>query len=101
MLIAQQDTAIDCYHGRVQEFASGQCRVILERIRVLRDVFGDDACISELAFDLHMEKSTVSARCEELRKAGRIQWTGCTRKSRASNVTCKTLEIVPVQGRLC
>lgn len=96
MLIAQQDTAIDCYHGLVKELSKGQRGDILYHMRSRRDF-----CLSEIAESLDMPPGTVSARCTELRKAGLIRWTGRKRESWASGVTCKTLELVPAQGRLC
>lgn len=46
---------------------------------------GGEHCIADLAHDLNLERSTVSARMNELRNSGRLEYTG-KKRSRATGV---------------
>lgn len=96
MKIAQQDTAIAHYHGKVNEFAPSQYKRIMDYVARCADV-----CLSEIAYQLDLHPGTVSARCTELRGMGKLVWTGKKRESWATGVTCKTLRLPVRQMELC
>jgi Mn-dependent DtxR family transcriptional regulator len=50
----------------------------------LRD--GKETCIADLAHELHLERSTVSARMNELKNMGKLQYVG-KRKSHTTGIT--------------
>lgn len=98
MRIAQQPTAADAYdaHRRGGNSAR-QRRLILEFI-TLR---GGDWSIGELANALGLQKSTVSARCNELLNETRQAVEKPRRKDRISGITIRPIGLPVVgQGRL-
>lgn len=103
MRIAQQTTACDAYHAhRGAGFAASQ----RERIKAFIALRGGDWSIGELAAALNMEKSTVSARINEmLHETGDLEEKP-KRKDRRSAIrirpvglTAKQLELIyDIQG---
>lgn len=87
MRTAVATTSIDAYHGAVANFESSQESVILDFI-----ARRGESTIGEIARALDMEKSTVSARQNSLRKAGQLV-QGAARKCRISGVTCKPVKL--------
>ena len=93
MLIAQQDTAIACFHEHVASFGKSQADKIY-----LDVIMRGNATIGEIAKRLGMDKSAVSARQNQLRKEKRLMFGG-ERKCSVSGVTCKTLvRYEPIQS---
>ena len=84
MLINQSHTAIDCfYSGRINK-ANQVTQILL----CIAD--GGDYTIGEIARDLHLEKSTVSARRAELLAREWVKKGDC-RKCKISGVWCETI----------
>jgi len=85
------ETSINAYHGRVQSFRSTQEDAILDHIAK-----HGESTIGEIAHALRMEKSTVSARQNSLRKSGRLVF-GLQRKCRRSGVMCNPVKLPAAQ----
>ena len=84
MLINQSTTAIDCFHsGRIDK--QSQVTKILLSI-----ADGGEYTIGEIAHDLGMQNSTVSARRAEL-LAREFVVKGKTRRCHISGVMCETI----------
>ena len=60
---------------------------------------GGDWSIGEIAFRLNMQKSTVSARMNALRKAGHLELSE-PRKDAQSGITVRPMRLVRGQGEL-
>lgn len=96
MRIAQQSTACDAYHGHRGQSAQQRNR-ILNHIKSC----GGDWSIGELAQALTLQKSTVSARVNELLNDTRELVEKTRRKDRLSGITIRPVGLPPVgQGRL-
>lgn len=94
MKIAQRDTAIDCHREHViRNLAKPQYDRILNSMREDRDY-----SLSELSVLTGIEKSTISARINELRAVGRIE----TAEKRRCSVTQITItpSRLPAHGQL-
>lgn len=87
-------TSIAAYRGPVQGFESGQEATILAYV-----ARRGESTIGEIAHALQMEKSTVSARQNSLRKAGQLV-QGPARKCHISGVTCKPVKMPAAQMAL-
>lgn len=97
MRIAQQFTACDAFQAHhASGKASAQCVRIVAFIRDR----GGDWSIGEIAHALGLEKSTVSARMNELVEAG-TPAVKCRRRDRRSGITVRAVGLPVVgQGRL-
>ena len=94
MRIAQAPTACDAFHAHVGHgIARGQREKILGYIALM----GGSWSIGELAHALHMEKSTVSARVNELLYETCEVVERQKRKDRISGITIRPVGIMPVQ----
>lgn len=80
MLINQLDTAIDAFHAH-----HGKSAVQRERVLSFIETRGGDWSIGEIARGLSLEKSTVSARINELLATGELD-VRPKRKDRVSGV---------------
>lgn len=97
MKTAVRDTSIDAYHAHARQgVAAGQREKILDHLEANRR---RDWSIGELAQALGMEKSTVSARLNELLAVGELQERP-KRKDRISGVTVRPVALPAVQGVL-
>lgn len=95
MRIAQQFTACDAFHAHTGK--AGQRAVIMAHIKAS----GGDWTIGELARALGMEKSTVSARLNELLYETHQAVEKPRRKDRISGITIRPIGLPVVgQGRL-
>lgn len=95
MRTAVAETSIRTYHDRVvPEFESSQAGIILEFIARC-----GESTIGEIAKALRMEKSTVSARQNKLRKDGLLVF-GAVRRCRVSGVSCTPLKLPAAQPAL-
>ena len=81
-----QQTSRDAYKDPVSSFEDTQIDIIWVLMRKNMSVTWS---ISEVAFALHMEKSTVSARMNMMKKMSKIEFAG-KRKSRVTNVLVET-----------
>ena len=81
-----QQTSKEAYRDPASSFEDTQIDVIWILMRKHASVTWS---ISEVAFQLHMEKSTVSARMNMMKKLGKLEFAG-KRKSRITNVTVET-----------
>lgn len=95
MRTAVCDTSISAYHGTVQTFEEAQELRILDFIKA-----NGPATIGEIAKSLHMEKSTVSARQNKLRKDSALVWADERRKCNVSGVLCHVLQLPKGQAEL-
>lgn len=96
MRIAQLETAIDAYHTHVTKGKAHQ-----QRARVLdfiRDR-GGDWSIGEIAHELDLEKSTVSARINELLHETHDLVGKPKRKDRYSGITVRPVGF-PLLGQM-
>jgi hypothetical protein len=95
MLIQQTQTAIECYHGHQTQSAA-------QRTRVLQfiETRGGSWSIGELAHALGLQKSTVSARVNELLYQTKelVEWP--KRKDRRSGVMVRPVSLPAVQRDL-
>lgn len=91
MRTAVAETSINAYHGRVQSFKSTQEDAILSYITK-----HGESTIGEIAYALGMEKSTVSARQNSLRKSGALV-LGAQRKCTMSGVLCNPVKLPAAQ----
>lgn len=97
MRTAVTDTSIDAYHAhRARGMLSEQHCKILHHIRQN----GGDWSIGELAQALNMEKSTVSARLNELLNETRQVVAAPKRKDRVSGVRVRPVRLPTKQGEL-
>lgn len=87
-------TSIAAYHGVVQSFASTQEAAVLAYVER-----HGESTIGEIAQGLRMEKSTVSARQNSLRKAGELM-QGAVRKCRISGINCTPVRLPVAQMAL-
>lgn len=93
MLINQAPTACDAFHAHTDSgLASGQRALILGFI----ERSGGSWSIGELAEALTMQKSTVSARLNEMLQAGVIV-AKPKRKDRLTNITIRPVGLPPQQ----
>ena len=74
------DTSINAYK-RLE--ASSQYSAILTQ---MREIAPDSVCISDLAHMLGMKRSTISARLNELKHMGCLQYQG-KKKSKSTGIT--------------
>jgi len=93
MKIAQVDTAISAFHNHTGK--SAQCSLILDFIQKR----GGSWSIGELANALDFQKSTISARINELLHDGRLE-EKLKRKDRISNITVRPVGLPAVQKDL-
>lgn len=95
MRIDQQPTAADAYdHHR----ASGKASAQQGRIMAFIEIHGGDWSIGELAQRLALEKSTVSARLNELVADGSLVETR-RRKDRVSGILVRAVGL-PAKGQM-
>jgi len=81
-----QQTSKQAYQDTVSSFEDTQ----IDRIWVLmRKNASVTWSISEVAYSLSMEKSTISARMNAMKKTGKLEFAG-KRKSRITNVLVET-----------
>jgi predicted ArsR family transcriptional regulator len=73
-----QQTSVEAYRHLD---ASSQYTLILSLMRE-----GGEWCIADCARELHLERSTVSARFNELRNMGKLEYAG-KRPSQATGIT--------------
>lgn len=85
-----QQTSRDAYRDPVSSFEDTQIDIIWILMRKNMSVTWS---ISEVAYSLHMEKSTVSARMHRMKKLKRIKFAG-KRKSRITGVNVETWSLV-------
>lgn len=86
MLINQAPTACDAFHARSESgLASGQRNTILRFI----EASGGSWSIGELAAALEMQKSTVSARLNEMLNEFGMLVAKSKRKDRLSGITIR------------
>lgn len=97
MLIAQTDTAIDSYHAHR---AAGHSAIQRDRILECIAQRGGDWSIGELARELGMEKSTISARVNECLYETHELVEMPKRKDRISEVTVRPVGLPVRQWRL-
>lgn len=96
MRIAQEETAVEAFHAHHASGKAGiQCLRILNFIRSS----GGDWSIGELARELEMEKSTASARINELLREQKVV-AAPRRKDRVSGVTIRPVKLAPVQREM-
>lgn len=93
MKTRQHSTAIDAYHSHVVGgLAAGQRSLILDFIARR----GGDWSIGELSAALDLQKSTVSARLNELLETGALE-ARPRRKDRRSGITIRPVSLPAVQ----
>lgn len=96
MQIAQQTTAIVAYEA---QSSSGMARLQRTRIVGLIEQRGGDWSIGEVAHELGMEKSSVSARINELLyEYGQLE-TRANRKDRLSKIVIRPVAIPATSKR--
>lgn len=89
-------TSIDCYYSKVSKIRAKLYKKILETIKK----YGADGITrGEIAEICKMEKSTVSARVNELLKFGILYEDG-TRKDKYTDITAHILKINSEQENL-
>lgn len=94
MRIAQQETAIGAFHGHAGK-SSQQRDLVLQFIRAR----GGDWSIGEIASELMLEKSTVSARVNELlNQTGELE-AKPKRKDRISDVVIRPVGLPGIGQR--
>lgn len=94
MRTAAAETSIACYHDHVvRNLASGQYATILSVMRA-----GRDYSLTELEELTGIRDSTLSARCNEMRAAGRIE-KAPKRKCSVTGVTINPQRL-PVCGQM-
>lgn len=95
MLIQQTQTAVDSYHGHQSQSAA-------QRTRVLQfiEARGGDWSIGELSHALGMQKSTVSARVNELLYETKEVVERPKRKDRRSGVMVRPVSLPSLQRDL-
>lgn len=92
MRTAATQTSARAFHGEVQNFAGFQRQRIIEHITNSNVNW----TIGELAHALGMEKSTASARINELLKSGEL--VACeSRKDRRSGITARPVALPKIQ----
>lgn len=97
MRIAQQKTSIDAFYAHSDNgLASGQRNTILKFI----EKNGGSWSIGELAEALKMQKSTVSARLNEMLKQFGLLVEKPKRKDRLSNITIRPVGLPAKQLEL-
>ena len=97
MRIAQHETAIEAYHAHVTTGKAHQQRTrVLEFIRAR----GGDWSIGEIAHKLGLEKSTVSARINELLHETCDLVDKPKRKDRISGITVRPVGLPVKQSEL-
>lgn len=95
MKIAQQITAVDAYDAHR---ACGKARAQRERILDHIKAHGGDWSIGEIAHALRMEKSTASARLNELLYDSGELVDKCRRRDRVSGITVRAVGL-PALGQ--
>lgn len=95
MLIQQTSTAIEAYHGH-------QCKSAAQRTRILAfmESRGGSWSIGELAHALDLQKSTVSARINELLYETKQLVERPKRKDRRSGVMVRPVSLPALQRDL-
>lgn len=93
MLIAQQNTAISAYQYHVESGTSRRQQLTILSFIERR---GGTWSIGELSRSLGIEKSTVSARLNELVKTGELE-PRPRRKDRMSGITIRPVALHPKQ----
>ena len=94
-----RQTSIRAYNNEVQGFKNKLYPKILETLHEI-DKDGEGATRGEIAYFSKLEKSTVSARVNEMLKLGILQEVG-RRKDKISNIMSYTIAINKNgQGRL-
>lgn len=94
MKIAQQGTAVACYHDHViRHLAKPQYDLILGAMREDRDY-----SLSELSVLTGIQNSTLAARINELRAANRLE-TSAKRRCSVTQITILPSRL-PVRGQL-
>ena len=94
MLTRQRETAIDAFHALGAKGAA-QRQYILEFIKAR----GGSWSIGELAAELRMQKSTVSARLNEMLESGELTERP-KRRDRCSGITVRPVGLPMVQHDL-
>ena len=89
MLIQQTETAIDAFHAHRSE---GKATVQQQRILAFIGRRGGDWSIGELAHSLDLEKSTVSARVNELIHDKKLTASD-KRRDRISGITIRPVRL--------
>lgn len=97
MKIAQQPTACDAFHALVDVGVAATQRELIRRFIERR---GGAWSIGELAAELSMQKSTVSARVNEMVFETRELVAKPKRKDRMSNITVRPVGLPPMQQEL-
>lgn len=95
MLIAQTQTAVDSYHGHQSQSAAQRTRVL-----VFIEKHGGDWSIGELAHAMDLQKSTVSARLNELLHETMELVERPKRKDRRSGVMVRPVALPVLQRDL-
>ncbi|CAJ0701701.1 hypothetical protein LMG19089_02904 [Ralstonia edaphis] len=91
-----QATSIDAYHSRSRRtIGQAQCDRIVEYVER-----AGTATIAEIAQALHIEKSSVSGRRNELIAAGRLVLLDEERKCKVTNRTVQAVKLPQKQGGL-
>lgn len=89
-------SSIDAYHStRRRTIGQAQCDRIVEYVER-----AGTATIAEIAQALHIEKSSVSGRRNELIAAGRLVLLDEERKCKVTNRTVQAVKLPPVQKAL-
>lgn len=96
MRTAVRDTSIGAYRELV---SSGARESLHEKIVTHIKQCGGDWTIGELSKALHIDKSTVSARLNELLASGALA-EAAKRKDKVSGITVRPVAIPDAQGRL-
>lgn len=96
MLINQAPTACDAFHAHV---GAGRAEAQRERILAFIRSRGGDWSIGEVAHALDLEKSTVSARLNELLHDGKLV-AKAKRHDRLSNILVRPVALPVAQGEL-
>lgn len=93
MRIAQQQTAIDAFYSHVSGGKAGQQQ---KRVMDFIDARGGDWSIGEISKAISLEKSTVSARINELLEVGQLVEKP-RRKDRVSGITIRPVGLPTAQ----
>lgn len=96
MRIAQHETAIDAFHAHV---GAGKAEAQRERIRnfIASNKKYADWSIGEIAHALDMEKSTVSARLNEMLNETKQLVAKAKRHDRISNILIRPVALPEIQ----
>ena len=96
MKTAVTDTSIDAFHAHT---GSGKSGIQRQRIIDCIEKRGGDWSIGEIAYVLNLQKSTVSARINEL-LADKVLIVKPHRRDRVSNIKIRPVGLPPTQRGL-